>query len=129
MKSIPGILGIYQRLFGRSYDIQEIFEGSVTGEHRTCIHLLRVIEEFLPIYVRPSRMVGRKAYDHTAMIHSCLAKQFFWIFTVSSLCNRLLRELALWQICGFSPIPSEATCSKRYAYYVQEKLMEQTLGP
>lgn len=49
MESIPEIVSTYQRLFSRSYDMQKIFEGSVTGEHHTCICLLQLIEEFLPV--------------------------------------------------------------------------------
>ena len=37
MKSITEILGGCQMVFGISYDIQEIFEGYVTNEHRTFI--------------------------------------------------------------------------------------------
>ena len=48
MKSLTEILGDCQMVFGISYDIQEIFEGYVTNEHRTFIQMLQVVEEFLP---------------------------------------------------------------------------------
>jgi transposase len=129
MKSITEILGGCQMVFGISYDIQEIFEGYVTNEHRTFIQLLQVIEEFLPVCERSGNLVGRRSYDETAMIRSCLAKQFFNIATVTSLRNRLLSDPSLRQICGFTVVPSEATFSRRYASYAQNRLMEQTLGP
>jgi len=129
MRSITQILGGCQMLFGISYDIQEIFEGYVTDEHRAFIQMLRVIEEFLPLCDRPGNVLGRKAYDETAMIRSCLAKQFFNIATVSSLRNRLLSDPSLRQICGFSTVPSEATFSRRYSLYAQQRVMEKTLGP
>jgi transposase len=129
MKSITEILGGCQMVFGISYDIQEIFEGYVTTEHRTFIQLLQVIEEFLPVCERSGNLVGRRSYDETAMIRSCLAKQFFNIATVTSLRNRLLSDPSLRQICGFTVVPSEATFSRRYASYAQNRLMEQTLGP
>jgi len=59
MKSITEILGGCQMVFGISYDIQEIFEGYVTNEHRTFIQMLQVIEDFLPAYDRPSSLLGR----------------------------------------------------------------------
>ena len=114
MKSITEILGGCQMVFGISYDIQEIFEGYVTNEHRTFIQLLQVIEEFLPVCERSGNLVGRRSYDETAMIRSCLAKQFFNIATVTSLRNRLLSDPSLRQICGFIVVPSEATFSRRY---------------
>jgi len=129
MKSITEILGGCQMVFGISYDIQEVFEGYVTNEHRTFIQMLQVIEEFLPACDRPGSLLGRKSYDETAMIRSCLAKQFFNIATVTSLRNRLLSDPSLRQICGFTVVPSEATFSRRYAWYAQEKLMEKALGP
>jgi transposase len=129
MKSIAEILGGCQMVFGISYDIQEVFEGYVTTEHRTFIQMLQVIEEFLPAYDRPGSLLGRKSYDETAMIRSCLAKQFFNIGTVTALRNRLLSDPSLRQICGFTVVPSEATFSRRYAWYAQQRLMEKTLGP
>jgi len=129
MKSITEILGGCQMVFGISYDIQEVFEGYVTDEHRTFIHMLQVIEEFLPACDRPGSLLGRKSYDEMAMIRSCLAKHFFNIATVTSLRNRLLSDPSLRQICGFTVVPSEATFSRRYASYAQQRLMEKTLGP
>ena len=129
MRSITEILGGCQMVFGISYDIQEIFEGYVTDEHRTFIQMLQVIEEFLPVYDRPGGCAGRKSYDGSAMVRSCLAKHFFRIPTVSSLRNRLLSDPSLRQICAFSRVPSEATFSRRYSFYAQQKLMENTLGP
>ena len=35
-------------VFCISYDIQEYFEGYVTGEHHTFLQKLQVIEEFFP---------------------------------------------------------------------------------
>ncbi len=47
MKSIAEILGGCQMVFGISFDIQEVFEGYVTAEHRMFIQMLQVIEEFI----------------------------------------------------------------------------------
>ena len=112
-----------------SFEIQDIFEGFVTEEHKCFIHLLRVLEESIPKVERPSFTVGRKAYDDLALIRSSLAKQFFKLDTVSSLRNRLLSDPTLRQICGFITVPSESTFSRRFSYYAQQKLMESTLGP
>ena len=119
MKSITEILGGCQMVFGISYDIQEVFEGYVTDEHRTFIQMLQVIEEFLLLYYRPVNSLGRKSYDEAAMVRSCLAKHFFQISTVSSLRNRLLSDPSLRQICGFSTVPSKATFSRKYSSYAQ----------
>jgi hypothetical protein len=112
-----------------SFEIQDVFEGFVTKEHKCFIHLLRVLEKFIPKVERPSFTVGRKAYDDLALIRSSLAKQFFKIDTVASLRNRLLSDSTLRQICGFIKVPSESTFSRRFSYYAQQKLMESTLGP
>ena len=88
MKSIPEILGCFQMVFGISYDIQEILEEYVTGEHRNFIQILQVIEEFLPFCDHPGNLPGRKSYEEMAMIRLGLAKQFLKIPTVTSLRNR-----------------------------------------
>ena len=129
MKSISEILGSCQLLLDISYEIQDIFEGFVTDEHRTFIHVLRVVEDFFPKTAKIRANVGRKAYDELAMIRSSLAKQFFKIDSVSSLRNRLLSDPTLRQICGFTKVPSESTFSRRFSYYAQQKLMEKVLAP
>ena len=105
MKSIAEILGGCQLVFGLSFDIQQVFEGILTYEHRAFIKILQVIEEFLPAYESKTDQLGRKGYEEISMIRSALAKQFFKIPTVTSLRNRLLSDLALTQICGFTAVP------------------------
>ena len=129
MKSISEILGGCQLLLDISFEIQDIFEGFVTDEHRSFIHVLRVLEEFLPKTENTAVTLGRKAYDELGLIRSSLAKQFFKIDTVSSLRNRLLSDSTLRQICGFTKVPSESTFSRRFSYYAKHKLMEDTLAP
>ena len=129
MKSIAEILGGCQMVFGISFDIQEVFEGYVTAEHRMFIQMLQVIEEFMPACERKESLLGRKGYDETAMIRSALAKQFFKIPTVTSLRNRLLSDPSLRQVCGFTSVPSEATFSRKFASHARQKLMEKALGP
>ena len=73
MKSISEILGSCQLLLDISYEIHDIFEGFVTDEHRTFIHVLRVVEDFFPKTEKVRASVGRKAYEELAMIRSCLA--------------------------------------------------------
>ena len=129
MKSIAEILGGCQLVFGLSFDIQQVFEGILTYEHRAFIKILQVIEEFLPAYESKTDQLGRKGYEEISMIRSALAKQFFKIPTVTSLRNRLLCDLALRQICGFTAVPSEATFSRKFASLAHRKIMEETLGP
>ncbi|WP_041380587.1 transposase [Sphaerochaeta globosa] len=116
-------------VFGISFDIQEVFEGYVTAEHRTFIQMLQVLEEFLPACDGKASLLGRKGYDETAMIRSALAKQFFKIPTVTSLRNRLLSDPSLRQVCGFTSVPSEATFSRKFGIHARQKLMEKALGP
>lgn len=129
MKSISEILGGCQLVFGLSFDIQQVFDGILTFEHRAFIKILQVIEEFLPAYESKTDQLGRKGYEEISMIRSALAKQFFKIPTVTSLRNRLLSDLALRQICGFTAVPSEATFSRKFASLASRKIMEETLGP
>jgi transposase len=129
MKSISEILGGCQLVFGLSFDIQQVFDGILTFEHRAFMKILQVIEEFLPAYESKTDQLGRKGYEEISMIRSALAKQFFKIPTVTSLRNRLLCDLALRQICGFTAVPSEATFSRKFASLAHRKIMEETLGP
>ena len=48
MKSITEILGGAQILLDISYDIQDCFEEYLSEDHRTFIHMLRVMESHFP---------------------------------------------------------------------------------
>ena len=129
MKSISEIIGGCQILFGISFDIQEYFEDLLQADHKTFLHMLRVIEEFLPPIALNYVKRGRKPYEELPMIRSCLVKSFFRIDTVAGLRSRLVTDSCLRKICGFTSVPSEATFSRKYAKYAQDKLMEKTLEP
>lgn len=127
MKSIADILGGCQQLLDLSFDIQDIFEGHLSNEHRSFLHMLRVIEEHTPQWERPYAGRGRKAYADYPMIRAHLSAHFFRCPTMTSLRERLLSDPALRQICGFAGIPSLATFSRRYAEYAGYRIMEKTL--
>ena len=60
MKSISEILGGCQLVFGLSFDIQQVFEGILTFEHRAFIKILQVIEEFLACIRKQDRSAWTK---------------------------------------------------------------------
>lgn len=47
------ILGGCQQILDLSFDIQVIFEGHLGNEHRSFLHMLRVIEEHTLRWERP----------------------------------------------------------------------------
>ncbi len=128
MKSIAEILGGCQMLLDISYDLQDIFEGYLGNEHRTFLHMLRVIEEHAPPWERAYVGRGRRAYAETPIIRAHLAGHFFQCPTTVSLRQRLQSDSTLRQICGFSTVPSEATFSRRYTKYAKHRIMERTLA-
>ena len=62
MKTITEILGGAQALLDISFDLENCFEEHLTDEHKTFPHILRVAEQFLPVYIRPQARTGRPPY-------------------------------------------------------------------
>ncbi len=111
MKSVSEILGGTQILIDISYDIQDCFEEFLSEDHRTFIHMLRVIESYFPRLEKSAGGIGRRPYENTPILKAYLAKSFFQIETNSELRRRLRNDASLRRICGFAGIPSPATFS------------------
>ena len=52
MKKITEILGGAQALLDINYDLQTCFEERLTDEHKSFLHILRAVEQFLSVCVR-----------------------------------------------------------------------------
>jgi len=129
MKTVTEILGGAQILLNISYDIQDCFEEFLSEEHRTFIHMLRVMESHFPRLEKSAGGRGRRPYENTPILKAYLAKSFFQIETNSDLRNRLQTDSTLKRICGFVGIPSPATFSRRLKAFSDHHLLEQILYP
>ena len=63
MKTVTEILGGAQILLNISYDIQDSFEEFLSEEHRTFIHMLRVMESHFPRLEISAGGRGRRPYE------------------------------------------------------------------
>ncbi|MDR1179713.1 MAG: transposase [Spirochaetales bacterium] len=127
MKTITQILGGAQALIHIPFDIQNCFEEYLSDTYKTFLHLLRVIEEFLPPLIRPRAQTGRPAYPYMPFIRSILAKAYFGVDKTCALIQRLKGEPNLRLLCGFDRVPSEATFSRMFAYLCGQGIWEQVL--
>jgi transposase len=127
MRTVTEILGVAQILLDISYDIQDCFEDFLSEDHRTFIHMLRVMESHFPRLEKSAGGRGRRPYENTPILEAYLAKSFFQIETNSELRRRLRNDTSLRKICGFAGIPSPATFSRRLKAFSDHHLLEQTL--
>ena len=116
MKSIPEALGSLQLLLPLDFDLQEVFESSLTREHKGFLSLLRVIEPFIEMFPGENQHRGGSSYGVLAFLRAALRKRYFKIVTTSELRSRLLSDANLQQICGFGKLPSAASFSRYMSY-------------
>jgi transposase len=128
MKSITEILGGSQMLLGISYEIQDVFEEYLTGEHRTFLSMLRIIESTGVSVDSIYQGRGRKPYEEEPILRAFFAKYYFKIESNRELLHRLKSDSNLRRICGFRQVPSESTFSRRMKSYGEKHLMEQMLA-
>jgi len=122
MKTITEIIGGAQALLDINFDLQKCFEEHLTDEHKTFLHLLRVAEQFLPVYIRPQAKTGRPPYPYHPFIRSMLAKSFFGIDKTSGLIERLKSDPNLRLLCGFEQVADAATFSRIFSYLAEEDI-------
>jgi transposase len=127
MKTIAEILGGAQALLDINFDVQDCFEEYLTKEYKAFIHLLRVVEEFLPPLIRPKARTGRPGYPYLPFLRSMLAKDYFGTDKTSGLIQRLKGEPNLRLLCGFDSVPSEATFSRMLSYLADQNIWEHVL--
>jgi hypothetical protein len=122
MKTITEILGGAQSLLGVNFNLQDCFEEYLTDEYKTFLHILRVAEQFLPVYIRPRNKMGRPPYQYFPFIRSMLGKSFFGVEKTSGFIQRLKGEPNLRLLCGFEKVPDASTFSRVFAYLALEGL-------
>ena len=127
MKTITEILGGAQALLDIGYKLQDCFEENLTSEHMGFLHLLRVAETFLPIYIRPQARTGRPPYPFHPFIRSMLGKSFFGIDTTKSFIERLRSDPNLRLLCGFETVPDESTFSRVFSFLAEEGIWSPAL--
>jgi len=71
------------------FDVQTCFEEKLSKEQKTFMHILRCIEEYLPVLIRPYAGTGRIPYQYQPFLRSQFAKNFFQIETTTKLIERL----------------------------------------
>ena len=127
MKTITEILGGSQVLLDISFDLQKCFEEQLTNEQKTFLHLLRVAQEYLPVYIRPQAKTGRPPYPYHPFIRCLLGKSFFVIDKTRSFVERLKNDPNLRLLCGFNMVPDESTFSCVFSYLAGEGIWSGAL--
>ena len=79
MKTITEIIGGTQVLLDVNFDLQTCFEETLNDQQKTFMHILRCVEEHLPILIRPYAGTGRMPYQYLPFLRSQLAKNYFQI--------------------------------------------------
>ena len=126
MKTISDIIGGAQALLDISFELQDCFEESLTNDQKTFLHVLRVVEEFMPPIILGKAHTGRPPYPLRPFIRSMFAKNIFHIEKTSQLRNRLISDPNLRLLCDFRNVPSESTFSRNLAFLSTQDIFEQT---
>ena len=126
MKTISDIIGGAQALLDISFELQDCFEESLTNDQKTFLHVLRVVEEFMPPIIWDKAHTGRPPYPLRPFIRSMFAKNMFHIEKTSRLRNRLISDPNLRLLCDFQNVPSESTFSRNLAFLSTQDIFEQT---
>jgi hypothetical protein len=127
MKTISQIIAGAQGLLDIPFDLTGYFEEHLSDEYKTFLHMLRVIEEQMPMLIRPYAGTGRIPYQYTPFIRSFLAKEYFGIEKTSQLIRRLKGEPNLRLLCGFTDVPGKASFSRVFTFLSEQDLLEKTL--
>jgi hypothetical protein len=127
MKSITQIIGGKQQLFEGFHNVQQFFEEHLSGEHRTFINMLRIIEDVMPIACRPYAGTGRPPYEDIAFFRAFFALSYFAIPSVTLLIKTLKSDPNLRQICGFRKVPCNASFSRRLNVFASLNILYEAL--
>jgi len=129
MKSITDILGGIQTLLDIDFNPRDVFEEYLTGDQRTFLATLRVIEDTLPSEAYyPRARTGRPAYYMLPFMRAFLAQSFFRIPTMEDVRKQLRANPNLRKICGFSLVPSLPTFSRRLTELAGDNAFSEALG-
>ena len=88
MKSLSQVIGGKQQLFEGFHEVQKYFEEHLSGEHRTFMNMLRIIEGAMPtLYHRRTRTV-RPPYNDMAFFRAFFALSLFAVSSVTLLIRK-----------------------------------------
>jgi len=127
MKSLTQITGGKQQLFEGFHDVQKFFEEHLSGEHRTFMNLLRIIESAMPTVYHQRAKTGRPPYDDMAFFRAFFAMNYFAIPTVTLLIKTLKSDPNIRQLCGFRKIPSNSSFSRHLEVFSCMNVLNETL--
>jgi hypothetical protein len=127
MKTITEIIGGAQVLLDIPFELQSCFEQVLNDQQKTFMQMLRCIEEYLPVLIRPYAGTGRIPYQYQPFLRSQFAKNFFQIETTSKLIERLHADPNLRLLCGFTTVPGRSSFSRAFSHLAGTGILPVTL--
>jgi hypothetical protein len=106
MKTITEIIGGAQALLDIPFDLQICFEEKLSVQQKTFLHMLRCIENYVPMLYRPYAGTGRIPYQYLPYLRAQFAKNYFQIGTTTNLIERLKADPNLRLMCGLKKCPA-----------------------
>lgn len=100
--------------------------GELTEKERRFVVVLEVVE--IEKHVRGHHWLGRKPKDRKPLARAFVAKAFYNIPTTGALLERLRRDKAFRQLCGWEcwyRVPSESTFSRTFDEFAQSELTDK----
>ena len=127
MKSLSQVIGGKQQLFEEFHEVQKYFEEHLSGEHRTFMSMLRVIEGAMPTVYHPRARTGRPPYDDMAFFRAFFVLSYFAVPSVTLLIKTLKSDPNLRQMCGFRKVPAHSSFSRHLTLFSSLNILEETL--
>jgi hypothetical protein len=127
MKSLSQVTGGKQQLFEGFHEVQKYFEEHLSGEHRTFMNMLRIIEGAMPTFFHPKARTGRPPYDDMAFLRAFFALSYFAIPSVTLLIKTLKSDPNLRQMCGFRKVPANSSFSRHLTVFSGLNILDETL--
>jgi len=122
MKSIKEVLGDIQQVFAFDFDYRLIFDEIPTSDHLALMNIFRVMNPEVFIHDSGKGRRGRPRKTRLGIYKSYIAASVMGITTNSDLRKRLLSDVNLRKLCGFSTrnaVPSESVFSRVFAAFAQ----------
>jgi hypothetical protein len=125
MKSIKEVLGDIQQVFSFDFDYRLVFDEDPTVDHLALMNIFRVMKPELFIQDASSGRRGRPQKSRIAICKSYIASQVMNLSTHVEIRNRLLSDVNLRKICGYTnreSIPSTSVLSRVFAQFAHENI-------
>jgi len=128
MKSIKEVLGDIQQVFSFDFDYRLVFDEDSTVDHLALMNIFRVMKPECFIKDKYPGSRGRPQKSRVSIYRSYIASKVMKLSTHIEIRNRLLSDVNLRKLCGYTnrkSVPSTSVFSRVFAQFADENIGQQ----